>query len=180
MVSYHENERPTTIELKPRINSPDMSDVHSPTITKTPLIDKSGEPKEDILHSVDLGQPIVTLNIDDVKKTHLLEEQKENLKNIIDKVEQRNLMQRGLKSSFFWWNKYQGSTNIAWYTNPWSKNFNSEKLKEELVPILVPLALYYEKAGSKDELQKLSTVLNHIKELLPKEIVNEHLKEIFT
>jgi hypothetical protein len=70
--------------------------------------------------------------------------------------------------------------NVAWYLNPWSPRFNPEKLKEELVPIVVPMAIFYKNMKLNDELKEVANILRHIKDYVPKEIKNDLLKEIFT
>ena len=131
------------------------------------------------VHKIDLGNPIISINIEDIKSESLLEEKKNKLKDTIIRIDQRNIVQRNLESAFFWWNKFQNSNMIAWYTNPWSPKFNVEKLKEELVPILVPMALFYKENNMVEDLNNLKQILNYIKYLVPQEIVNDHLKKIF-
>lgn len=180
--AYHHEKIPTQIILVPRIHDDNFKDVHSPRITPFPF--KKGEviqhEGDGQTHHIDLGQPIVTLNLKDINNEEYVQSQKDKLKNIINKVEQRNIIQKNLDSSFFWWNKHQDTLNIAWYLNPWSPRFNPEKLKEELVPILVPLAIFYKNMQLNDELKEVASILRHVKDYVPKEIKNDLLKEVFT
>jgi hypothetical protein len=177
--AFHSVKMPTEIILEPRIYSDNNAEVHSPQISKYSNFNLIQSESDGNTHTIDLGQPVVTLDIDNVRDPEYITKQKEILQNLINRIDMRNIVQKNLESSFFWWNKFQNSDNIAWSTNPWSPNFNQNKLKEELIPILVPLALYCKDKGIQSTLDQISPLLRYIKDLVPIEIRKNYLKEIF-
>ena len=107
------------------------------------------------LHTVDLGQPIVHLSIRNILDTKYIQEQKRILKYFIDKIEERNIIQKKIESPFFWWNKFNNNSGHAWYGNPWSPKFNPSRVEEELFPLIFSLLEFYFENKS-----KINTKLN--------------------
>lgn len=173
---YNEHFDCTKITLSPRFDKNDNSNVNHPKISDidcTNSLESYGDGKEYI---VDLGQPIIELNINNVFIADVLEGQKTLFKTFMDKVEKRNITQRVLGSPFFWWNKNLLNSEIAWYV---SSKLDKEKIFEELVPIILPLAIFYSENHMQDDLEKITGTLLMIEKYIPNEIKNGPLKNIF-
>jgi hypothetical protein len=168
--SYHGQSVPTKIILEPRIYSDSNDLVHGPKTKEIESLKGEtiyGDGKE---HIVDLGDPIIEIDINAIEDKEKISHLKNALRKFIDNIEQRNIIQRKLRSSFFWWNKDMKNGQWAWHVNPYSPNFDYQKCLEELVPIITPLALQYKQTNDTEKFNQIIGVLQLIGDRIPENI----------
>lgn len=98
---YHQHNTPTCVTLLPRIYSHNTDKVHSPKQEKLDCSDMVGECGDGFEYFVDIGHPILQLDINNIDDVDYINSQKEILRNYIDSVDQRNITQRVLGTPFF-------------------------------------------------------------------------------